>query len=200
MRLILVRHGESIGNIVTQDMPDAPLTPVGVRQASLTAKYLKDFGITKIAASPLIRSLATAQPLAQRLTLPISVWQELVEVRNKGLYIGPSRQELAAEFPEAVFGHDIKPEGWIYPGDEKPHEAMKRAHSVLHRLREEYAGETVAVFAHATFNRYILYAVLGITDYEKYYFRQNNGCVNIIDFTDDSIRIDVLNHWAHQSD
>ena len=198
VRLILVRHGQSVGNIVKEDMPDPPLTPLGVEQAKLTRDYLLDFEIDHILASPLIRSLATAQPLAQELGLPITVWRELMEVRRLGLYVGPSSLELLKTFPEAEFDPDINEDGWVCEGNETPRKAAMRAKRVLERLSPQYAGQTVAVFAHGDFNHYLLCAALGITQYDMFRFRQSNGCVNIIDCTGEPVTVHVINDDMHQ--
>lgn len=198
MRLILVRHGQSVGNIVKEGMPDAPLTPLGVEQANLTRDYLLNYEIDRILASPLVRSLGTAQPLARELGLPITVWRELMEVRSLGLYVGPSSSELLKEFPEAAFDPDINEDGWVCEGDETPYDAAMRAQRMLERLFEEYAGETVAVFAHGGFNHYLLCAALGITEYDMFRFRQGNGCVNIIDFSSEPVTVHVINDDMHQ--
>ena len=87
MRLILVRHGQSFGNVVTEDMPDPPLTPLGVEHAELVKEHLKHTEIHHVLASPLVRSLGTAHPLAEELDLPITVWRDLQEVRNARLSI-----------------------------------------------------------------------------------------------------------------
>ena len=64
MDLIIVRHGQSTGNITTDDVPDGELTPLGRQQAAETAARLAGEGITHVLASPLVRALATGTAIA----------------------------------------------------------------------------------------------------------------------------------------
>lgn len=197
VRILLVRHGQSIGNVVTEDIPDPALTELGRRQASRVADFLSSFSIHQIFSSPLVRCLATAQPLAQLLGLPTVAWMDLVEVRDQGRFIGPHRQALTDAFPEAVFEDQITESGWIYKGTELPREAAQRARRVLLRLEEECHGRTAVVFAHGTFNNYLLAAALGIPFDRNLRFRQSNGAINVIDSVDGCISVSCINDCSH---
>lgn len=69
LELTIVRHAEA--------MPDSndytrPLTAAGLQQISITAQQLQQLGIKpmQIIASPALRTLTTAQKLANYLTIP----------------------------------------------------------------------------------------------------------------------------------
>ena len=72
-RVIMVRHGESLGNAegFFAGQTDIPLTPLGQRQAERTAEYLRDRKIDRIYSSDLIRSMQTAAPTARMHGLEI---------------------------------------------------------------------------------------------------------------------------------
>src|SRR5271156_3114645 len=70
MRLILVRHGRPDEDDAVAPN-DPPLNADGWRQAHAVADLLSGEGITRIVASPLRRARQTAEPLAERLGLPI---------------------------------------------------------------------------------------------------------------------------------
>jgi broad specificity phosphatase PhoE len=78
MRLVLVRHGRpDEGNV--ERPHDPPLRADGRRQAQAVAELLAGEGITRIVSSPLLRAHQTAEPLAERLRLPIETldgWAE----------------------------------------------------------------------------------------------------------------------------
>lgn len=78
MKLVLVRHGRP--DEEDQVRPyDPPLRADGRAQAEAVAARLAHEGITRIVSSPMTRALQTAQPLADRLGLPIDVidgWAE----------------------------------------------------------------------------------------------------------------------------
>lgn len=60
--LILIRHAKSDWPENTEDF-DRPLVEIGVRNAGLMSKFLKDHGVTidHFVASPALRTLTTAQ-------------------------------------------------------------------------------------------------------------------------------------------
>ena len=78
MRLILVRHGRPDEDDA-ETPNDPPLNADGWRQARAAARLLRSEGVTRIIASPLRRARQTAEPLAERLGLPIETidhWAE----------------------------------------------------------------------------------------------------------------------------
>ncbi len=78
MRLLLVRHGRpDEGHPVHAQ--DPPLRADGRAQAEAVAALLARESITHVVSSPLRRARETAEPLAQRLRLPVQVidgWAE----------------------------------------------------------------------------------------------------------------------------
>jgi broad specificity phosphatase PhoE len=78
MKLVLVRHGRPDESHPARPH-DPPLMDAGHRQAMAVADRLANKGITHIVSSPLLRARETAQPLSERLGLPIQVidgWAE----------------------------------------------------------------------------------------------------------------------------
>lgn len=78
MKLVLVRHGRPDESDALRPH-DPPLTDLGHQQAVAVAGRLARRGITHIVSSPLLRARETAQPLADRLGLPIQIidgWAE----------------------------------------------------------------------------------------------------------------------------
>jgi len=71
--LLLVRHGESAGNVrgIIQGWQDEPLTPAGEAQAEAVAARLATAGAAALYSSPLIRARHTAERIAARTGLPI---------------------------------------------------------------------------------------------------------------------------------
>jgi probable phosphoglycerate mutase len=99
MRLILVRHGRP--NEDQTDAPhDPPLNDDGWRQARATSRLLANEGVTHIVASPLLRALQTAEPLAEKLKLPVDIIEGWAEAdRSASRY--RSTETLRAEGREA---------------------------------------------------------------------------------------------------
>ena len=116
--LVLVRHGESMGNVaaeaaslagaeqisIAQRDPDVPLSPVGEQQATALgaglAPLLADGTPTAVWASPYVRALQTAQVAvaAAGSRLPV-VFDERLRDRELGVLDLLTRQGVAARFP-----------------------------------------------------------------------------------------------------
>ena len=110
--MILLRHGQSEFNAAfTQarrdpGIVDAPLTALGHAQAEAAAERLVAAdapAIARIIASPYLRALQTAAPIARRLGLTVEI-SPLVRERFKfACDIGTPASELARAWP----GHDF---------------------------------------------------------------------------------------------
>lgn len=103
MRLLLVRHGQSLGNIEARIQgDDDPLTEHGREQARRAAAHLATRGdITHLYASSLTRALETATIVGNAIERdPVPV-PGLAEI-NAGTAAGMLWTEWSEHFPEAV--------------------------------------------------------------------------------------------------
>lgn len=190
MDLFLIRHGQAIGNTVSYDVADGELTELGRGQAEQVLAGMKRAGVTHIVSSPLQRAIETAQPLARAIGLPIRIWVETFEVRNKGAYRGPSVREMTRMYPEIRFEDEVEPEGWYCPGDENEEMAHSRALRIIDRLRREFPGdERVALFSHSGFNRSLLLAALGLDYRSSVRFRLYNGTMCWLRFGESGLEL-----------
>lgn len=196
MHLYLIRHGQSTGNVTHVDTPDGPLTPLGELQALAVDEALASLKIDRLVASPLLRALATATPIAKRHNQGIHVWPDLAECRDLGNFIGPPPAELRERFP-IEYMDPMAPDGWFYYGLETADEAKARAARVVERLKSEVpAGGTVAVVAHGAFNRVLLNHILGVTD-RTIRYTQWNGCIHHLEFKPDEVMVHSLCEDSH---
>src|SRR5690349_7394340 len=88
MKLLLIRHGETPGNVLGQldtDHPGPGLTELGERQAEAMARALANERIGALYASTLIRTQITAAPLARLHTLDVEVLEGLHEIEAGSL-------------------------------------------------------------------------------------------------------------------
>ena len=100
--IYLLRHGETTFNATRVVQPaDTPLSDRGERQAERLAQRLADVGIRAIHSSDLPRALSTAQALARRTGVPVTLDADLQE-RNYGAIRGTAYADLADD----IFGPD----------------------------------------------------------------------------------------------
>ncbi|ACL55179.1 histidine phosphatase family protein [Methylobacterium nodulans] len=139
--MILLRHGQSVFNLhygatgEDPDIPDAPLTPLGHRQAEAAAEALAGEGIRRILCSPYTRALQTAAPVAARLGLPVLVTCAVRERFAASCDIGTGRTALASAWPQLDFG--AVAEVW-WPDAEEPHDLF---HARTTAFRSEMAAD-----------------------------------------------------------
>ncbi|GBE23485.1 phosphoserine phosphatase 1 [bacterium BMS3Bbin01] len=98
---LLVRHGEAEGNLDHRfiGQSDAPLSPVGRRQAAAVSARLARMPIDRIISSDLCRAVDTVLPAANELGLTIDQDPRFREIDN-GRWKGLLATEIAERWPE----------------------------------------------------------------------------------------------------
>lgn len=120
MKLYLVRHGQSTGNIggVLMGQSDHPLTELGEAQARAAAARLAPFGPMPVHCSDLPRARATAEYVAAAWAAAAAVFPDprLREIAL-GAYEGRSWEEFEAD-TELTSAFAADPYGTALPGGE----------------------------------------------------------------------------------
>lgn len=165
-RLVFVRHGQSEGNLmkVMCGQYDVKLTEKGVKQAEMTAEYLKDWHFDAVYSSDLSRAYETC-----RCIMVYHPDQEIVkDPELREVFIGEwehrSREEIASNYPDAYdfWINDI----WnAHPvGGESIKDAAVRIKNAVWRIARENDGGTVLITAHACIIRVLTCGWLGLPD------------------------------------
>ena len=140
---------------------DPPLSAVGRRQAEATAAFLAGERIDHIVASPLARAQQTAQPLADRLDLPIETVDGLAEIDPfAGAYV-PSEQ-MALDHPVTEAFLDDKFSLFDRAGGFEAFRAGVR--DAFDGVIDRNRGRVVAVFCHGMVMGSYLTTLLGHDD------------------------------------
>lgn len=159
MRLLIIRHGESEGDIlrVHEGRADFPLTARGEAQAEAVAAYVAArYHIDRIFHSTLTRARQTAEKLAKATACPLVPMEELMEFNN-GLLAGLSFAEADEKYPEVP---DLPLDQAMY-GMESKLAFRERAERALSRiLLETGEDETVAVVSHGGMINQLYHAFL----------------------------------------
>ncbi len=100
-RLLLVRHGEAMGNTrgAFLGRRNDPLTEQGHAQAAHLCDMLAEESIDAIYTSPMLRATATAQPFAQARGLDVVERDELLE-QDYGAWDGMTFPEVKDRYPD----------------------------------------------------------------------------------------------------
>jgi broad specificity phosphatase PhoE len=148
-RILLVRHGQSLGNAEGRfgGHSPTPLSELGHRQAEATGRALAREGVNAIYSSDLLRAVQTAEPLARATGLEINRTDALRE-RSVGLMEGLTFEDAAEAHPEeyaALLRRDFE---HVLAGGESYRQLLDRAAAELDRAAELNRGGTLAVFSH----------------------------------------------------
>ena len=159
--LYLIRHADHdrLGHILCGRMEGVGLGEPGRAQADRLANRLAPLGLARVFSSPLQRAVETADPLAQRLSLPVEVAPELEEL-DFGCWTGRRFEELADDPAWRVWNEDrgrARP-----PSGETMLEAQARASIWLHQLVAGNAAQSCAAVSHGDLIKALVAHVLGL--------------------------------------
>ena len=136
MKIYLIRHGESTGDIEDRfggDYDDH-LTKKGKAQAGELAKQLQDQKIEIIFVSPRIRARETAEEIKKVLNVPIEVVEDLRERNNYGVLTGLTKIEAKEKYP-VDFEKISKDKTYhTVSGSESYEDIKKRAITVFNKI------------------------------------------------------------------
>ncbi|TFD74412.1 histidine phosphatase family protein [Cryobacterium fucosi] len=148
MRLFLIRHGQTPGNVLGQldtAHPGPGLTELGSRQAAVLPAALRHEPIDAIFASTLVRTQLTARPLAEDRRLEIRVSPGLHEI-EAGSLEGRSDRASVHSYLETVFAWGAGNLGTAMPGGPDGHSFFSRFDADIEAATT--GVESVAVFSH----------------------------------------------------
>ena len=206
VKLIIVRHGNSIGNFnrIFIGQTDWGLSELGEEQVKRTTEYLKQFHIDKIYSSDLCRAYNTVLPTANDRGMEIHKRVGLREI-----YAGEWEQkpftEIAEKFPDTywTFQNDI---GNAHPdGGEKISDVFDRIKATLEEILAENDGKTVLIGTHATVIRVMncLWHGDGLDKLQQYdwvsnaavcHIEYDNGRYNVVEYGHDAHLEGIITH------
>ncbi len=146
--LLLVRHGANdwVHGRLAGRIPGVHLNDEGRQQAQATAERLTSLPIEAIYASPLDRTVETAQAIAIPHNLAIRLVESLQEV-DYGEWQGAELKELYKH--ELWPGVQFYPSGTRFPNGETLGEAQIRMVGTLDMLRSRHPKGVIAIVSHA---------------------------------------------------
>ena len=198
-RIILVRHGETPWNVEGryQGQEDIPLSERGLEQARLLAEGLRDIHIDAAVASPLKRSFVTCKTSADLHGIEVEIDERLTEI-NHGSWEGCYAKDIQAKYPEAFLLWHTKPHLVHMPdGGECLEDVRKRAMAAMEDIVERFPNMTVLEAAHDAVNRAILCDILGMDMAHFWQMKQDNTCVNVLEYEAGEWRLVLLNSTHH---
>jgi broad specificity phosphatase PhoE len=199
-RVFMVRHGATV--LSAEDRfagaTDVALSDEGREQTRRLADRLSEEKIVAIYASPLGRTVETAQILAAPHQLEIQVRDAFREI-NHGHWEQMTRREVDQKFPEEAAEWEKDPYTFAPQGGESGLAVTARALPVLIDLVRLHPGENFLIVSHKATIRLLLSSLLGF-DPRRYRdnLDQKPCALNIVDFRDATrSRLTLFNDTSH---
>jgi probable phosphoglycerate mutase len=146
-KLVLVRHGESEGNVVrifTTTPMTLALTELGRQQSREAAAVIASIAHPIIViASPYVRARDTGLIIADTLQLPFEIRDGLHE-REAGEFAGRSYDDIA----DAEGFDPLRPWAWIPAGGESYEHVRNRIGPILDELVARFPDDDIVVVSH----------------------------------------------------
>ncbi len=150
MRLLLIRHGQTHGNINNHlQGDDDPLTDLGRLQARVTGRHLATHeGITHLYASPLARAFETASLIGREIRHEPMIEPGLAEL-NIGVAAGTPFPAWAEENPHHIeqLNDPVRRMDFKWEGGENGHIFRDRVFAAWDHIVNEHMGSTDVVAA-----------------------------------------------------
>lgn len=182
--LVLIRHGESVGNLADAAArakglgrlelpyrdPDTPLSDNGIEQARAVGRHIAELSADArpevVLGSPYARAASTVQHALELVDdAPRPVLDERLRERDLGLFDGMTGLGIRETYPEEAERRATM--GKFYyrpPGGESWTDVVLRIRSLLTDVRAEHGGRRVWVFSHQAVIMAFRYLLEGLTE------------------------------------
>jgi 2,3-bisphosphoglycerate-dependent phosphoglycerate mutase len=192
MELLLIRHALPVRRENVDGPADPMLSEAGHAQARCLADYLATETIDALYASPLKRAQQTAEPLAQRSGLTVTLEDGVAEYDRHADWYVPVEELKAANDPR----WKQLLEGNLYD-DIAPAEFQSQVVTAIERLIDAHAGAKIAVVCHGgVINTYVAH-ILGLDDPSGFFYPNYTSIHRIVAARSGERSLVTLNETAH---
>ncbi|MCC0098439.1 bifunctional RNase H/acid phosphatase [Streptomyces flavotricini] len=199
---VLLRHGETAltpqKRFSGSGGTDPELSGAGRRQASAVAEALAARGtVQTIVSSPLRRCRETAQAVADRLGLTVTVEEGLREV-DFGAWEGLTFGEVRERFPDDLQAWLDSPKAAPTGGGESFTAATRRISATRDRLLAAHAGRTVLLVTHVTPVKILVRLALGAPPEALFKMELSAASLSAVAYyADGNASVRLLNDTSH---
>ena len=198
MRLILVRHGETVYNAQARftGQSDVPLSVLGKRQTAVLGECLATESLDVIVTSDLERTRVMAEAIARYHALPIWEDSDLRELAL-GEWEGYTYDEVLARDADLVAQWQVDPTTYAPPGGETVAQLRDRCARALRHWQTRYPEVSVLWVTHGGLIGVLLCHLLEIDLNRRWQFRHDNASICEIHINGERATIVRLNETAH---
>jgi len=197
-RLLLVRHGETELNSAERywGRTDVALSAAGLRQAERLRDRLAKEKINAIYSSDLRRSSQTAETIASRHKLEVTICPELREI-DFGQLEGLTFDQINRLHPEVTQMWMERSPDLKYPGGESIYQLNNRVDVFMRRLEKHDEQETILIVAHSGILRTLACQLLGMELQRRWQIRLDLASLTVIETYPQGAILTLLNDTNH---
>ena len=181
-RVIIVSHGRTERNRVERfrGRVDIGLDEVGMKQAEVAAKRIREWPISAIYSSPLRRAMDTAEIIAAPLELNVQPMSGIIDI-DYGSWQGLSTEQVVAR-DDTLYSQWIKsPYEGKFPGGESFAEVRERVASAIVDLIQQYPKETFVLVSHKVICQILILNLLGLDSSHFWQITQDVCAMNLFE-------------------
>ena len=199
-KLILARHGETMWNVekVFRGRADVGLDDVGIKQAELLGKYLSNWELEAIYASPIRRALETANIVARYQKVSARIAEGLTDF-DFGEWQSLSEQQVRRLYPDLFNEWHNNPDKVRMSGGESLEDVRRRAVEVVNDIVSRHQGNVLLV-SHRVVIKVLICCLLGLDNSHFRNINQDVGGITIFDYVDGRFVLTRHNDTSHLRD
>lgn len=196
--IVLVRHGQTKWNAENRfrGRADIPLDDFGIRQAEAAATKLRSYPATAIYASPLLRTMMTAQPIAEKHDLAVQPMEGLIDI-DYGQWQGLSTEEALTQDSELYKTWIESPQNAVFPGGEGLWDVRNRIEGIIDMVLTKHRNQTVILVSHVVVCRVFICVILGLDNSHFWQIGQDVNAINTVGLKENGLVLNSLNDTCH---
>jgi len=180
---IFIRHGQADNNvnrILVGRHIESHLTIDGKSQVKDTAKYLKNMNIDKVFASPVTRTVETADIISKELGLDYQIDERLYEI-ELGKLVGMNYEDIINKHGNLFLKFYRENDETLYNyGVESFAEVKKRIQNLLDEMVERYPDENLLFVTHLDPIKAVISLLLDLKPEALFKLHIRNAALTII--------------------
>ena len=195
--ILLIRHGQTDGNVneYFTGLGDADLNEEGFKQVKELSARLSLLPLSAVYSSPLRRTLATAEMIAEPHGISPQIVDDLIEI-DLGDWQGLHKNQVEEWWPELRKQSLIDPSHITLPNGESFSQVTERAIRALNTI-ESFGEEHMAVVTHEVIVKVLVAYVLGVSNSIYRKLDISNASVTTVNVDESNRRLITLNDISH---
>ena len=172
MRCYIIRHAhKEFGGHYNPRLrhQDEPISQKGREQAQKLVSFFDQRALSAIYVSGYLRTMQTAEPLAQASSLAPIVDERLNEFDN-GLIEGMTDEQIQQAYPEVWYAFQEKSADFRFPEGETGAEVQARVSDFLQEKRFQHPDEAIVIVSHDGLIRLLMCTILRLPVFTRWNF------------------------------